>query len=542
MTFAQGPTDDRRQRDGVERLAPEGSHVSICGKDVAVSLCHEVQEYMPRSVENLQSLSSDFIERMAEGAISFSPQVLRQALQDVFSASLVLDRVTASQEALYEIYAAIETSASLALPEFSRGGKPVDELAIGYLLAALVVDSMDPQEGEGRRARDAFKGHVISHVKGQAFEGAVPDGFEEMVRGKLLDCALSNRALAPSISRLLGDWEMLAISGPEATLNLTDEYFSFGGGAALFADHRLMEEALEEEGRALVPKAVEILSSKGNRYNWEDSLSAMEDKIRGHRRVQIALTFNEQRIDSYSFSQYVQALVTSLSDQGFSRFVFEEGRLVPSSMIRSLQVNGDERGLQTIANLAADYLNLPLNAGISTLRSYLGINEMSLDKHAASWVTFVEQLRERVRERQVTVLTIEQDEERKSTEGGVARFEGSLLSKVEGAPFIKISVLRPSPDTVAFNRIMHQAVFDAGRRDGFGELMSAGVDQLHIHEVYKLTEISSVLRPEADSEHYRLVSCADIDLWVFVAVDGDAPEGIEEIVDIDADMPVPALR
>lgn len=542
MTFAQGPTDDRHQRDGVERRAPEGSHVSICGKDVAVSLCHEVQEYIPRSVENLQSLSSDFIERMAEGAISFSPQVLRQALQDVFSASLVLDRVTASQEALYEIYAAMETSASLALPEFSRGGKPVDELAIGYLLAALVVDSMDPQEGEGRRARDAFKGHVISHVKGQAFEGAVPDGFEEMVRGKLLDCALSNRALAPSISRLLGDWEMLAISGPEATLNLTDEYFSFGGGAALFADHRLMEEALEEEGRALVPKAVEILSSKENRYNWEDSLSAMEDKIRGHRRVQIALTFNEGRIDSFSFSEYVYAVVKSLSEHGYSRFVFEEERLVPTSMIQSLQLHGDDRGLQTIANLTADFLNLPLNAGISSFRSYLRVDDISLDKHAASWIAFIDGLREKVREQQVTVRTMQQYEEQKGDGVGVARFEGSLLSKCEGAPLIKISVLRPSRSVTALNSILHQAVSDAGRRDGFGDLMSAAVDQRHIHEVYKLTDVASVLRDGADWEHCRLASCSDIALWIFVAVDGDAPEGIEEIVDIDADVPVPSLR
>lgn len=542
MTLAQGPRDDQSRQDERVRRGASNSTVTICGAEVDVALCLDVQAYVPRSLENLSTLSAEFVERLAERAISFNPQTIQLALRDILSASLILDRVTVSQEALYELYSAIESAASLSLPDLSRGGKPVEELAIGYLVASLVVDSLDPEEGEGRRARDVFKGHVISHVKGQAFEEAVPDGFEEMVRSKLMDCALANPKLAPSVSQLLGDWDMLAVAGPEATLDLADEYFMFGKGSALIANHKSMEESAEKEGQALVPKAVEILTSEENRYNWENSLSAMEDKIRGHRTVQIALTFNEARIDSFSFSQYVYAVATSLGAQGYSRFVFEEDRLVPASMIHSLQLHRDERGLQTIANLTADFLNLPLNASISSFRNYLQVDAISVDKHAAAWIAFIDGLREKVRESRVTVYTRQQYERQKSDGVGVARFEGGLLSKYEGVPLIRISALNPSPGVIALNSILHHAVSEAGRRDGFGDLMSAGIDQRHIHEVYNLTDVSTLLRSEDNGEHYRVASCADIDLWVFVAVDGDAPEGIEDPVDIETDVPTPALR
>jgi hypothetical protein len=545
MTLSQGPADDRREQSGRNRDASKHSPVTICGREVNFEIGEDIQAYIPQTIEILSSVTDDAIESAADGAVSFAPERIRQSLEAFLSISLALGRVTLPQEKLFELHCAAESAAFLALPEFSRGAKPVEDLAVGYLLAALLADAMGSESGsnlEGQNLRDVFKGHVISQVKGQAFEGSIPDGFEDIVRGKLLDCALSNPSLRQRISELLGDWEMLAISGPEATSNLSDEIFSFGEGAALSAEHRLMEDELEAEERALVPKAVEILSSPENKSNWEESLAAIHEKVHGHPMAQIALSFTEQRIDSFSFSQYVHALVDALGEEGFTQMVFTEDRLVPPSIIASLQRHGDGRGLQTIANLTADYLNLPLNSRVSSLRSYLGITDVSLDQHGTAWVTLIEGLREKVRENQFSAYTVEQHENLKAPVGGrIAWIGGSIVSKFEDTPLIKISVLRSSPTGVGLGAIMHQAVSEAGRRDGFGELMSVGIDQLHINRVYQLTELSSILTP-GGGEDYRLASCADIDLWVFVAVDGEIPDGFEDPIDIDANVPLPKLR
>jgi hypothetical protein len=302
-----------------------------------------------------------------------------------------------------------------------------------------------------------------------------------------------------------------------------------------------MEDELETEEQSLVPKAVEIVSSPQNRSNWDDSLTAIHGIIKGRQNAQIALSLNERRIDSFSFNQYVLALVDTLHEQEFTKIVFAEERLVPPSIIASLQRNKDDRGVQTIANLTAEYLNLPSHASVSSLRSYLAIHDMDLDDHATAWVKLIEALREKTRQLQVSVYTIEQYQTHEDpTSESAAWITSSVRAGFENTPLIKISILRSSPSGVGLNAIMHQAVSAAGRRDGFGELMSVGVDQPHINQVYQLTEISSHLDPSF-GEHYRLASGADIDLWVFIAADDDVPELAEDPIDIDVDVPLPTL-
>lgn len=93
MTLAQGPRDDQSRQDERVRRGASNSTVTICGAEVDVALCLDVQAYVPRSLENLSTLSAEFVERLAERAISFNPQTIQLALRDILSASLILDRV-----------------------------------------------------------------------------------------------------------------------------------------------------------------------------------------------------------------------------------------------------------------------------------------------------------------------------------------------------------------------------------------------------------------------------------------------------------------
>lgn len=544
MTLSQGQDDNQRGAGATNRGPSERSPVTICGRAIHLNLHKDVISYIPKTITVASCVTDEVISDIVMGSSSLDSESLRQSIETFLSISLAIQKGSLETGRLFELHCAAESFASLAAPEFSRGTRPIQDLAAGYLVAVLIADELGSGchcDTEGQILRDVFKGHVIAQVKGQAFEGSVPDGFENLVRGKLIDCATSNPHLSRQISALLGDWETLAISAPDATSNLAHEFFAMGEGAAWITDHRLMEDELETEERALIPKAVEIVSSPENKGNWDDSIGAIQRILEGKRNAQIALNFNERRIDSFSFSQYVLALFDTLRERNFTKLVFAEEHLVPPSVIASLQRNKDDRSLQTIANLTAEYLNLPPLANVASLRSYLGINDIDLDNHGTAWVGLIETLRGKTRERRLSVYTVEQNQLiDESLSESTAWIMSSIRAGFENAPLIKISIARSTPIGIGLNSLMHQAVSAACRRDGVGELMSVGVDQAHINQVYHLTELSSHLDPKF-GEHYRLASCADIDLWVFIAADDDVPELAEDPIDIDVDVPLPTL-
>jgi hypothetical protein len=489
-------------------------------------------------------LTESDVEGISEKAMQPMASVIKEALADFLSGSLVLDQSGLSEESLYKLHLMAEVLSSLDVLESEISSQPIVDLAVGMLMCALFVDEQSPCDDankEGRSLRESFKGHVIVSVKERMFHAKTVDAFEACVRDKLVDCARSNPELKVGVAQLLSSWEQLAEHAVADSERRTDEYFSQGDGAAMVAEFREMDEEIETSANEVVPQAVEIVSSLTNKPHWDNSLESIDALVRGQNVVHLSLSLVERRIDSFAYTQYLYALTENLAAEGFQSFVFEEKRFVPPTILRALQDAKDERSLQTIADLTAEYLNTPLGSGIGSLRSYLMLPEADLDPHTAAWLSCAEELRNRFRRNNISVSTAEQY--KASPESAAQRtvhFHGGLTAIGADIPFIRVTPLDPEHGSAGLNAILHKAVDRAARRDGFGDLSSVGVSQPHIHDIFKLTSVGS-LSP-SEGEHYRVASCCDINLWVFVAVDGEEATDQDAPVDIDTNAPVPVGR